>query len=299
VRLTGHSVILASGGFQGNSEMLTRYLGPRAIYLRPMSIGCYYNKGEGIQMALDAGAAACGDFGSWHASPMDPRSDRAGPSLYIYPYGILVNKHGVRFTDEAPGWTDETYERVTRQIFAQPEGMAYIILDARSLNLPTMASAVRTEKAAIEATSLEELARKLEIPAETLTGTVAAYNTACPGTASDPLVVDGVATRGLVPPKSNWAVPIDQAPYRAYPVISSIVFTFGGLKVNTKAQVLNTDGEAIPGLYAAGELMGLYYANYTGASSVLKGAVFGRIAGTDAAERARADLAPAQAVPNT
>src|SRR6185503_15415098 len=75
----GGAVILACGGFEGNAEMLNRYMGPRAMYLRPMSRGGYYNKGEGIQMALDIGAAPCGDFGSCHASPMDPRSNRAGP----------------------------------------------------------------------------------------------------------------------------------------------------------------------------------------------------------------------------
>jgi succinate dehydrogenase/fumarate reductase flavoprotein subunit len=63
-------------------------------------------------------------------------------------------------------------------------------------------------------------------------------------------------------------------------------FTFGGLKCNSSAQVLDLDGEPIAGLYAAGETMGLYYGRYTGATSVLRGAVFGRIAGMDAAERA-------------
>ncbi len=85
--------------------------------------------------------------------------------------------------------------------------------------------------------------------------------------------------------KSNWAWPLDEAPYHAYPIISSNVFTFGGLKIVPKGRVLDRDGDAISGLYAAGEIVGMYYKTYTGATSVLKGLVFGRIAGADAAGR--------------
>jgi tricarballylate dehydrogenase len=109
------------------------------------------------------------------------------------------------------------------------------------------------------------------------------YNAACRLGDFNPRDLDGLSTVGLTPPKSNWARPLDKGPYKAYPIISSIVFTFGGLKVNTRSQVVNREGDPIPGLYAAGETMGLYYGSYTGATSVLKGAVFGRIAGSDAA----------------
>ncbi|HSQ05814.1 MAG TPA: FAD-dependent oxidoreductase, partial [Burkholderiales bacterium] len=101
--LNGDAVILACGGFEGNPEMLTRYIGPRSVFLRPVCRGGYYNRGEGVQMALAIGAAGCGDFGSYHAEPVDPRSGIAEPSVFIFPYGILVNQDGKRFTDEAPG----------------------------------------------------------------------------------------------------------------------------------------------------------------------------------------------------
>lgn len=285
--LHGRAVILGCGGFQGNAEMTTRYIGPGAINLRGMSRGCSYNRGEGIRMALEIGAAPCGDFGSWHASPMDPRSDRPGPSIYIYPYGILVNQRGERFTDEGPGPTDETYERVTREIHAQPGGIAYTILDEGMTDVPHPQAAVRSEQPPITALAIAKLAELLEIPPETLEATVAAYNKACQPGRFDPLALDGLHTKGLIPRKSNWARPLDRPPFRAYPIISSIVFTFGGLKVNSAAQVVNHEGDAIPGLYAAGETMGLYYRSYTGATSVLKGAVFGRLAGIDAARRCR------------
>jgi len=281
------AVILACGGFQGNAEMMARYIGPRAAHLGMMSRGCHYNKGEGIRMALEIGAASCGDFGSWHASPMDPRSSHPGPSIYIYPYGILVNRLGQRFVDEAPGPTDETYENVARTINAQPGGIAWTLLDATASEMISNGAAIRSEVPPVEGATLEELATKLGLPVDAVTATVAEYNAACRPGRYAPLELDGLRTEGLAIRKSNWARPLERGPFKAYPIISSIVFTFGGLRVNSQAQVVNQQGDAIPGLYAAGETMGLYYGNYTGATSVLKGLVFGRLAGQDAAQSQR------------
>ncbi len=279
----GKAVVLACGGFEGNAEMLTRYIGPRSMFLRPVCRGGYYNKGEGIQMALDIGAAPCGDFGSYHAEPVDPRSGIAEPSVFIFPYGILVNQEGRRFTDEAPGTVDAWYERVTRQIYSQTNGIAYVVLDARHRDIPNYKLGLRTDQPPIVAATIHDLAKKLGVPADALSDTVAGYNRACTAGEFKPLVLDGLATQGLTPVKSNWAHPLDRAPFHAYPIISSNVFTFGGLKVDSRARVLNQEGDAISGLYAAGEIIGSYYRNYTGATSVLKGAVFGRLAGVDAA----------------
>jgi tricarballylate dehydrogenase len=276
-------VVLATGGFEGNSELMTRYLGPRSVYLRPICKGGYYNRGEGIEMALAAGAAPCGDFGSFHAEPVDPRSGAAEPSVFIFPYGILVNREGRRFTDEAPGTVDAWYERITRRIYEQREGIAWVLLDARHTRIPNYRLGIRTEQPPIEARSIAELARAIGVPERSLERTVEEYNQACVPGEWQPLQPDGLATRGLEPPKSNWALPIDQPPFHAYPIMSSNVFTFGGVKIDARARVLDRDGEPIAGLYAAGETVGLYYGNYTGATSVLKGLVFGRIAGADAA----------------
>ena len=279
----GKAVVLACGGFEGNAEMMTRYIGPRSIFLRPVCRGGYYNKGEGIQMALDIGAAPCGDFGSYHAEPVDPRSGIAEPSVFIFPYGILVNQEGQRFTDEAPGTVDAYYERITRQIFSQTRGIAYAVLDKRHTGIPNYRLGVRSDQPPIEAATVRELAAKLGIAPEVLEQTVAKYNNACRPGEYKPLELDALATHGLMPRKSNWAHPLDQPPYYAYPVISSNVLTFGGLKVDPQARVLNKEGDPIRGLYAAGEILGTYYGNYAGGTSVLKGAVFGRIAGRDAA----------------
>ncbi len=285
IEFRARAVVLGCGGFEGNPEMLAHYLGPPALNLRPVARGGYYNKGEGIRMALEIGAAPCGDFGSYHAEPIDPRSGDPEPAIFVFPYGVLVNKAGLRFIDEAPATVDATYESVTRHIFRQPDGIAYVILDARIADVPNWRLAVRTDQAAIEAPTIADLATRLEIPAERLQRTIAEYNRACRPGAFKPLECDGLGTVGLEPRKSNWARPIDSPPFAAYPIISANVFTFGGLKVNGKAQVLNNDGEVIPGLYAAGEVVGVYYKTYTGATSVLKGAVFGRLAGLDAARR--------------
>jgi len=272
-------VVLACGGFQGNAEMMTRYVGARSVHLRPICKGGYYNRGEGIRMALDVGAATCGDFGSYHAEPIDPRSGLSEPSVFIFPYGILVNREGLRFTDEAPGTVDAHYESITRRIYEQSQGRAWVILDARHLNIPNYRLAIRTDQAPVVADSIEALARAIQVPTETLRTTVSTYNAACSGKAWSPLELDGIGTSGLQPRKSNWACPIDRAPFHAYPIMSANVFTFGGLKVDPEARVLSSDGQPIPGLYAAGEIVGSYYGVYTGATSVMKGMVFGRQAG--------------------
>lgn len=281
----GGGIVLACGGFEGNPEMLAQYVGPRALNLRPVARGGYYNRGEGIRMALRIGAAPSGDFGSYHAEPIDPRSGIAEPAIFVFPYGILVNREGRRFVDEAPATVDATYEAITRHIFSQSEGIAYVILDGRISDVANYRTAIRTDQPAIQAAGINELAGKLGISAAALEATVADYNHACRDGRFDPLRPDGLATAGLEPPKSNWARPIDRAPFHAYPIISSNVFTFGGLKVTIRAEVVNADGEVIPGLYAAGEVVGVYYKTYTGSTSVLKGAVFGRLAGLAAAER--------------
>jgi tricarballylate dehydrogenase len=234
-------------------------------------------------MALAIGAAPAGDYGSYHAEPVDPRSRQAEAIIMCFPYGILVNTLGQRFIDESPGAVDNNYDPISRSFSEQPKGIVYLILDQSIHDVPNWRKSVRTDQPAIEAATIAELAAKLGLPADNLSATVASYNAACrPGTFK-PLEVDALATVGLDPPKSNWARPIKLTPYMAYPIISTVCFTFGGLKVDSKARVLDGDGRPINGLFAAGETVGLYYQLYTGATSVLKGAVFGRLAGTNAA----------------
>jgi len=284
--IRGKAVVLACGGFEGNSEMLTHYLGRRAEFIRPVAPGGYYNKGEGIRMALEIGAAPAGDFGSYHGELLDPRSKQY-TCVMCHPFGIMVNALGDRFTDEGPpGNINTNYDQTARDIAEQPRGIAYIIYDSRIDDVKNWKMTVRSDHPAIEAATLDALAEKLEIPAESLKRTVADYNAACVQGTFNPHEEDHLATRGLRPPKSNWARPLDRPPFGAYPVFSGNCFTFGGLKIDSRAQVIDNDGRPIAGLYAAGETSGLYHQIYPSATSVLRGAVFGRIAGLAIAEKA-------------
>jgi tricarballylate dehydrogenase len=281
--LQARAVIVASGGFEGNPEMLTQYLGHTAKFVRPVARGGNYNKGEGIRMALGAGAAPAGDFNSYHAEPLDPRSTQPEALVMNFPYGILVNKLGKRFCDEAPGPVDIHYDHIARDISSQPDGIAYVIYDSRIDDVPNWKRSIRTDQPPLKAASIEELAHQCGINPDALNDTVQQYNRACPNSLFKPLEVDNLATQGVEPVKSNWSRSLNQAPFYAYPIISGVCFTYGGIKTNRSAQVIDSDGRVIPGLYAVGEAAGLYYQVYTGATSVLRGAVFGRIAGAHAA----------------
>lgn len=286
VELRARNTVLASGGFQGNSEMLSRYLGPIAAHIRPVAVGGYQNKGEGIRMMLEAGAAPSGDFASYHAEPVDPRSQMPEAVIHIWPYGILVNKNGQRFLDEAPRTVDACYDPISRAIAYEPDGIAYVLFDAQTEEIEGWRRAIRTDMPAIEADTIEALAAKLELPVEAVAKTVADFNAACPTTGEfKPFEIDHLATTGLFPKKSNWARPLIKGPFRAYPIIPANCFTFGGVKVNADAQVLDCDGKPIPGLYAAGETMGIYHQVYAGSTSVLRGATFGRVAAQHAARQ--------------
>ena len=287
LQVNAHAVVLASGGFQGNPQMLAQYIGPQSTYTRPVARGGQYNRGEGVQIGLAAGAAPCGDYGSFHAQPVDPRSPEPEAVMLAYHLGVLVNRRGERFTDEGPAMIDAVYEQTTREIMREPEGLAYAILDAQADDVPNWQIAVRSRVAPIQADSVAELAELLDLPAVALQQTFDQFNAACPSTGEfDIMCADGLATGGLNPPKSNWARPLSKPPFKAWPIMATNCFTFGGLKVDTHARVINLDGNAIPGLYAAGEVVGLYYRVYTGSTSVLRGAVTGRRAGAHAAQLA-------------
>lgn len=276
------AVILASGGFQGNPEMLTRYLGKNAYKLPTIAPGGKSNKGEGIQMALEIGAKTAGQMDSFHAEPSDPRSNRGDAAVMIYPYGILVDQNGRRFVDEGKTTIDEQYEEVARKIFQLPGHVAYCIIDRKMYDIPNYHYAIQTDQDPIQANSIRELAERINVPADQLEKTIADYNAAIQPGQFNPLKKDGKRTKGLEIEKSNWANPIDEPPFLAYPMQCSNVFTFGGIATDVNGRVLSNDDIPIPGLYAAGEVTGLYHDKYPGGTSVLRGLVFGRIAGREA-----------------
>ncbi len=280
-------VILACGGFQANVEMRVRYLGRFAdsLILR----GSRYNTGDGLNMAMAAGAAPAGQWGDYHSAVLDARSPKIEcgvTALYNYQMGIFVDHQGRRFLDEGEDFRDHTYVKFSKFIVEQAGGEAWCIFDQQAYQREEFARAWRPVGPPVLAETIEDLARRIDVPEANLVETMTGFNAAIQPGAYDLDQLDGKRTLGITPPKSNWALPLDQPPYVAIPVTGGITFTFGGLRCDTLARVIDTRGTVMDGLYAAGEPMGeIFYYNYPGASSVIRGAVFGRIAGRDAAGR--------------
>ena len=277
--IASQSVVVAAGGFQGNVEMMTRYIGSNAHLARPVCAGGLNNKGEGIEMMLAAGAAAAGQYDMFHGAPIDPRSVRAEAIVGVINFGILVNIHGRRFVDEGTNTYEHFYDEVAWTIMRQKLGLAHLIFDGTMFDIPHVKTRIQTEMEPIRAASIGGLAQKIGVPEGVLTETLRSYNAATVEGPFDMRKRDGLGTRGLALPKSNWARPINESDLHAYPVMCGNTFTCGGVKITSDAEVLNRDGTPIPGLYAAGESTGLYYNLYVGATSVLRGLVFGRQAG--------------------
>lgn len=284
VDVLARSVVLATGGFQANTEMRVRYLGREASSL--VVRGSKYNTGDGIRMAMAVGGQSLGDWGGFHSAVMDARSEpvEAGETnINSYPYTIIVNRNGDRFVDEGEDFFDTTYVKYGKAVIAQPGSIAYCLFDAKVAE-QELVYCLHREFEPVHASSIARLAQALGIPGDRLQATVDAYNGSVQPGEFDPERRDGKRTQGIVPPKSNWALALDTAPFFAYPVTGGITFTLGGLKVDDRARVIDTEDRAIPGLYAAGELIGgLFYDNYPGGASLLRSLVFGRLAGRESA----------------
>lgn len=289
VKITSKAVILATGGFQGDRVLLKEYIGGNAEYLKSI-LARYevYHKGEGLRMALEVGAELDGEFGSFHAEPVDARSDEVEPNILIYPYGILVNIYGERFVDEGIGTVEEYYDYIAKEIFKQPLNRVFLIADKKIFNIPNYQNAILSGLPPIEANTLEELAKKLINyglkDSTKLIRSIKEYNYAKRSNMIfNPFILDGLSVQDLMPPKSNWAVPIDAPPYIAYPMEARITYAYIGLKTDTNARVLDTSGNLIKGLWATGELIGgLYRRGHLGGTSVFRGIFYGYISGKDA-----------------
>ena len=283
------AVVLASGGFESNAEMRARYLGPG--WDRVKVRGTRFNTGETLSMALDIGAQPVGHWQGCHATPIDADAAPVGDlrltdrtNRLSYPYCIMVNCEGKRFVDEAEDTGAYTYAKTGRAILAQPRAIAYQIFDRKTVQL---LEERYTTGDHITGNTIRDIAERASIPPDALERTVEEFNAAVQPGEFDPGLKDGKCTRGLEPPKSNWALTIDSPPYAVYPVACGITFTFGGIKIDTEAKVIDTENNPIPGLYATGEITGdFFYHNYPGGAGLVRGAVFGRIGGANAAAEA-------------
>lgn len=289
------SVVLACGGFEANREWRTRYLGPGWDLAKVR--GTRYNTGDGIAMALDIGAQSYGQWSGCHSVAWeryasdygDIDGDHAG-YRHSYPFGLMVNAEGRRFLDEGADFRNYTYAKYGRIVLQQPGSYAWQIFDAQVAHLLRDEYKLRGATKVV-ANTLEELVDRMQdVHHQNFLNTIRDYNEAVrKDVPFDPNIKDGRCTVGLEVNKSNWANTIEKPPFEAYSVGCGITFTFGGLKINTTTHVLDIEDERIPGLYAAGELVGgLYYFNYPGSTGLMAGSVFGRIAGREAAQFARA-----------
>ena len=199
-----------------------------------------------------------------------------------YPLGITVNRGGRRFVDEGEGFGEQTFVKMGRSILEQERSSAFQIFDSKAV--PLLEARYGVSKP-VEANSVRDLADRLGINPAVLATTVDAFNSDANDGEYDPRQLDGRSTKTLYPPKSNWAIKIDSPPFAAYTVTGGITYTYGGLRIDTRAQVLNMEDKPILGLFAAGELVGgIFYHNSLRAAGLMHGAVFGKLAGAGAAE---------------
>jgi len=288
------SLILGSGGFQASPEMRTAYLGPAWSLVKVR--GTRFDTGEMTRAMLAAGAQAYGQWSGCHATPIDADAPAYGDlrltdrtNRLSFPYSVMVNLDGERFADEGEDFNLYTYARMGSDILGQRGGIAFQIFDQQTIPLLEERYGTGTP---VEADTLAELVERIaeRYPAlgfrsDRCLETLERFNQAVPEAPPfDPDRLDGRRTRGLRPEKTNWALRLEKPPYRAYAVTCGITFTFGGIKVNTEAEVVDALDRPLPGVFAAGEMTGgFFYLNYPGGAGLMRGAVFGRIAGRNAA----------------
>jgi tricarballylate dehydrogenase len=291
------ALILASGGFQANPEMRTAYLGPAWSLVKVR--GTRFNTGEMTREALARGAQSYGEWAGCHATPIDADAPIYGElrltdktNRLSYPFSVMVNLDGERFVDEGEDFNLYTYAKMGRIILQQRSATIFQIFDQQTVPLLETRYNTGTPIVADTLTDLvdriDERYRSLNIRKATMLKTLEEYNAAVAEDVFNPDVLDGKHTNGLRPEKTNWATRLERPPFCAYAVSLGITFTFGGIRMNTHAEVVDYLERPIPGLFATGEISGgFFYSNYPAGAGLMRGAVFGRIAGRHAATFAR------------
>ncbi len=286
-RIPARAFVAASGGFQANIDWLEEAWGPAARNF--LIRGTPYARGGVLRLLLDAGFASVAEADQCHAIAIDARSPKfdGGIATRIdsVPFSIMVNRDGMRFYDEGEDFWPKRYAIWGRLVARQPDQIAYSIIDAQAeeLFLPSIYPPIRAQ-------TIEGLASALGLDATALRATVDAYNAACaPDGPFDTTILDGRATHGLTPPKTNWARPIVQPPFTGFPLRPGITFTYLGVAVDENAAVQMAGGGRAANIYAAGEIMAgnVLGQGYLGGIGLVIGTVFGRRAGEAAARHAR------------
>ncbi len=285
--LRADSVVLAAGGFEANAQMRREHLGPGWELAKVR--GTPLNTGDMLRAAMAAGAAPYGDWGSCHSVAWDAMAEHNESNRELtnqltrggYPLGYVVNRSGERFLDEGADYRNLTYAKYGAEILKQPGGVAWQLFDATTRPMLRAEEYDMPGVGVLVADTVEDLALKMGVDVAGLVRTVDELNASIDRSVPfDAAVKDGRAAR-VQPPKSNWALPLEAAPFYAFPVTCGVTFTFGGLHADEHGRVLREDGSALPGLFVCGEMLGgLFSGNYAGGSGLTAGAVFGRRAGS-------------------
>ncbi|WP_082609605.1 FAD-dependent tricarballylate dehydrogenase TcuA [Bosea sp. Root381] len=287
-RVPAQALVAAAGGFESNIEWLKRHWGEAAENF--LIRGTRNNMGTILKLLLENGVQEVGDPTQCHAVAIDARAPKYDGGIITrldcVVFGIVVNQEAKRFYDEGEDIWPKRYAIWGRLVAAQPDQIAYILFDASSLELfmPSLYPP-------ISAPTMGELAARLGLDPGALDKTVSAFNAACRPGRFDDSILDDCRTEGLDPPKSHWARPIATAPFYAYPVRPGITFTYLGVRVNDEARMLMADGRGAANMFAAGEIMAgnVLGEGYAAGIGMTIGAVFGRVAGCQAAKSARAE----------
>ena len=280
-RIQARALVLASGGFQADLDWLADAWGPAARNF--LIRGTPYNRGVVLRDMLDQGAQSVGDPTQCHAVAIDGRSPKFDGGIVTrldcVPFSVVVNQNGDRFYDEGEDVWPKRYAIWGRLVAAQPDQVAYSIIDAKSID-KFMPSVYPPETA----DTLDGLAQKLGLSGTKLKETIDAFNAACSPGDFSPTELDGLATKDLTPPKTNWARPITEPPFYGYSLRPGVTFTYLGLKVDETARVSGADGP-LSNVWAAGEIMAgsILGEGYLAGFGMTIGTVFGRSAGQEAA----------------
>jgi tricarballylate dehydrogenase len=286
VDIRAKAFVAATGGFESNLDWLKEIWGEAADNF--LIRGTPYNKGKVLRLLLDQGGASAGDPKQCHAVAIDARAPKFDGGIVTrldcLPLGVVVNQSGERFYDEGEDLWPKRYAIWGRLVAQQPEQIAYSIIDAKAMGqfMPSVFPAVRGE-------TLGELAEKLGLPRGVLECTIGRFNQAVrPGT-FDLSRLDDCHTCGLSPEKTHWARAIDTPPFLGFPLRPGITFTYLGVKVNQKSQLVMGDGREAVNVFAAGEIMAgnILGKGYLGGLGMAIGTIFGRIAGREAARSAQ------------
>ena len=275
-------LITTAGGFEANLDWLAEGWGDSAKNF--LVRGTPYNKGTILKALLEKGAQPVGDLDQCHAVAIDARAPKydGGIASRIdgVPFSAVLNKDAKRFYDEGEDFWPKRYAIWGRLVAGQPDQIAYAILDSEGVKrfMPSVFTPIKDD-------TIAGLAEQLSLPVEDTVKTIDEFNKACPAGPIDQQILDGKATEGLSPNKTNWAAPILKPPFFGFPLRPGITFTYMGVEVNEKAQIIMSDGKPAANLYAAGEIMAgnVLGQGYLAGIGMTIGGVFGLIAGRQAA----------------